>query len=155
MEEIILLCVNLLHASKTLGLLPLKWNPVNLRTLFYECSQWNFIYESSILNGGYLSSNIYQWYTLYSEINWKSYCTHFLYCPAQLSWLDFTALYRPLRRVSLSLLSGADTGGGGGGTFAPPWQIQGGRSPPGDFEAKNVPHLINCMCTPFSSYLII
>ena len=35
--------------------------PVNLRTLFYECSQWNFIYESSILNGGYLSSNIYQW----------------------------------------------------------------------------------------------
>ena len=24
---------------------------------------------------------------LYSEVNMKSYCTHFLYCPAQLSWL--------------------------------------------------------------------
>ena len=42
-------------------------------------------------------------HALYSEVNLKSYCTHFLYCPAQLSWLDFTALYRPLRCVSLSL----------------------------------------------------
>ena len=42
---------------------------------------------------------------LYSEVNLKSYCTHVLYCPVQLSWLDFTALYRPLRCVTLSLLS--------------------------------------------------
>ena len=41
---------------------------------------------------------------LYSKINLKSYCSHFLYCLAQLSWLDFAALYRPLRRVTLSLL---------------------------------------------------
>ena len=44
--------------------------------------------------------------SLYSKVNWKSYCTHFFYCPAQLSWVDFTALYRPLRCcVTLSLLS--------------------------------------------------
>ena len=42
---------------------------------------------------------------LYSKVNWKYYCTHFLYCPVQLSWLDFTAPYRPLRCVTLSLLS--------------------------------------------------
>ena len=29
---------------------------------------------------------------LHTEVNWKLYCIHFLYCPAQLSWLDFTAL---------------------------------------------------------------
>ena len=33
----------------------------------------------------------------------KSYCTHFLYCIAQLSWLNFTALFRPLYCVPLSL----------------------------------------------------
>ena len=32
-----------------------------------------------------------------------SYRTHFLYCPAQLSWLDCTALFRPLYRIPLSL----------------------------------------------------
>ena len=42
--------------------------------------------------------------SLYSEVNCKSYCTHFLYCPAQQSLLDFTALYRPLRCVTRSLL---------------------------------------------------
>ena len=44
---------------------------------------------------------------LYSDLkyNLNLYCTHLLYYPAQLSWLDFTALYRPLRRVPLSLLS--------------------------------------------------
>ena len=41
---------------------------------------------------------------LYSEVNWKSYCTHFLYCPAQLSWMCCTALYRPLRCGTHSLL---------------------------------------------------
>ena len=42
--------------------------------------------------------------SLYSEVNWKSYCIHFLNCPAQLSWLDFTVLYRLLRCVTLGLL---------------------------------------------------
>ena len=42
--------------------------------------------------------------SLYTEVNLKSYCTNVLLCPAQLSWLDFTALYRPLRHVPLSLL---------------------------------------------------
>ena len=42
--------------------------------------------------------------TLMTTIDWsKSYCKHFLYCPAQLSWLDFTALFRTLCRVPLSL----------------------------------------------------
>ena len=35
------------------------------------------------------------------EVTLKSYCTQFLYCPAQLSWLELTALYRPLRLVPL------------------------------------------------------
>ena len=43
-------------------------------------------------------------YSLYSEVNLKLYCTPFLYCPAQPSWLNFTELFRPLRHVSLSLL---------------------------------------------------
>ena len=43
--------------------------------------------------------------TLYSKVKWKSYCTHLMYCPAQLSWLNYTALYRPLRCVTLTLLS--------------------------------------------------
>ena len=43
-------------------------------------------------------------WSLYSKVNWKSYCTHFLYCPAQRSWLDFIAVYRPLPCVTLSLL---------------------------------------------------
>ena len=42
--------------------------------------------------------------SLYSEVNWKSYCTHFLYCLAHQSWLDFTALCQPLRCGTLSLL---------------------------------------------------
>ena len=33
---------------------------------------------------------------LYTEVNIKLYCTHFLYCPAQLSWLDINALFRPV-----------------------------------------------------------
>ena len=41
---------------------------------------------------------------LYSEVNWKAYFTHFLYCPAQLSGLDFTVLFRTLRCLTLSLL---------------------------------------------------
>ena len=41
---------------------------------------------------------------LYSKVNLKSYCTHFFYCPVQLCWLDFTALYRLLRSVTQSLL---------------------------------------------------
>ena len=36
-------------------------------------------------------------------VNLKSCCTHFLYYPAQQGWLNFTALFRPLCRVSLSL----------------------------------------------------
>ena len=47
--------------------------------------------------------------SLYSKLNLKSYRTHFLYFSAQLSWLDFTALYRHLRRVTLSLFSLYDT----------------------------------------------
>ena len=34
----------------------------------------------------------------------QCHCINLLYCPAQVSWLDFTALYRPLRCVTLSLL---------------------------------------------------
>ena len=41
--------------------------------------------------------------SLWTGVNLKSYCTHFLPCPVQLSSLDFTALFRPLYRVSLSL----------------------------------------------------
>ena len=43
-------------------------------------------------------------FPLYFEVNWKLYCTQFLFCPAQLSWLDFTTLYQPWRCVTLSLL---------------------------------------------------
>ena len=39
----------------------------------------------------------------HSDVNLKSYCTHFLYCPVLLCWLDFTALFQPLRVARLSL----------------------------------------------------
>ena len=41
----------------------------------------------------------------YITVDWskqlKSNCTHFLYCPVRLDWLDCTALFRPLRAVCL------------------------------------------------------
>ena len=43
--------------------------------------------------------------------------------------------------------------GGGGGTFATPWQIQGGAF--WDFEAKNVPNFINRMCFSISSFFYL
>ena len=50
---------------------------------------------------------------LQNEVNSKSYCTHFLYCPAQLSQLDFTALFRPLCPVPLSYP----------GLYEPQWRV--------------------------------
>ena len=55
------------------------------------------IWEHQLYVEGKANWNV-KWLILtVSEVNLKSYRTHFLYCPAQISWLDFTALYRPLR----------------------------------------------------------
>ena len=71
---------------------------------FPDFSLWDHLYIWSMYENHIHSEHGCKGITLYSEVNWKSYCTHFLYCPGQLSWLDFTALYQPLRCVKLSLL---------------------------------------------------
>ena len=73
----------------------------------FWCRYCNLILFSQIEGVWYL------WYlfiyiflvSLYPKVNLKSYCTPFLYCPAQLSWQDFTPLYQPLRYVPICLLS--------------------------------------------------
>ena len=45
--------------------------------------------------------------------SFKSYCIHILFCPAQLIWLDFPALFRPLCQVPLSLP----------GFYEPKWRL--------------------------------
>ena len=43
------------------------------------------------------------WISLFTQVILKSYCTHFLYSPARISWLDCTTLFRPLCYAPLSL----------------------------------------------------
>ena len=86
--------------AETSGIYPLLWVPFSFSSVN---PIWIIPYTNLFFHIFRIVDRIYG-RPLYSEVNLKSYCTQLLYCPAQLSCLDFTALYEPLRRVPLSLL---------------------------------------------------
>ena len=88
-------------------------------------------YPQDILGG---EGKLPQWPTLYTPLKSSSI----------FEIIGGLYLWTTYLKYCLPLLQGR-TQGGGGGTFATPW----------DFEAKNVPNLINRMCFSILSYLII
>ena len=93
-----LLCHCLLARNLSIHLF---YNPAGRRCRLVRYRHWipMFFWDSLYEQNGDAFVTVY-----WSKLEIIPYCTLFLYCPAQLSWMDFTALYRPLGRVPLSLL---------------------------------------------------
>ena len=69
---------------------------------------------------------------------------------------DYNLIPSVVARSKQDVFSQGRTQGGGKGAIRPPLTDSGrGVAPPWDFEAKNVPNLINRKCFSILSYLII